>query len=225
MTPPIQTLWLAGATGLVGRQLLQQALAEPGLQTLHALGRRAPPDVHDPRLQAWAVDFAALPSLGPAGPQAAAVCALGTTIRVAGSQAAFRAVDHDAVLAFAGAVRAAGVQRFGLVSALGADPGSAVFYNRVKGEVEAALQRLGFASLVIARPSLLVGDRAALGQPERLGERLGQALSRPLGPLLPARWRPIEAAVVARALWQALKQSPPGVQTLESGALQQRGRA
>jgi uncharacterized protein YbjT (DUF2867 family) len=223
-TPPIQTLWLAGATGLVGRQLLLQALAEPGLQRLHTLGRRAPPGVNDPRLQAQAVDFAALPALPPAGPQAAAVCALGTTIRVAGSQAAFRAVDHDAVLAFARAVRGAGVQRFGLVSALGADPAASVFYNRVKGEVEAALQTLGFASLVIVRPSLLLGDRTALGQPERLGERLGQVLSRPLGALLPARWRPIEAAVVARALWRAMQAGRPGVQFIESGDLQQQGR-
>ena len=221
---PFPTLWLAGATGLVGRQVLQQALADPALHTVQLLGRRLPAVPADRRVQARVVDFSALPALGPAGPQDAAVCALGTTLRVAGSQAAFRAVDHDAVLACARALRAAGVQRFGLVSALGADPASAVFYNRVKGEAEAAVKALGFAHLVIARPSLLMGDRAALGQPLRWGERLGQALGRPLGPLLPAGWRPIAAAVVARALLQALAQDPAGTLVLESAELQQLGR-
>lgn len=222
---PIQTLWLAGATGLVGRQVLQQALADPALLTVHLLGRRPPAGPLDPRVQARVVDFAALPALGPAGPQAAAVCALGTTLRVAGSQAAFRAVDHDAVLATARALRAAGVTRFGLVSALGADPASSVFYNRVKGETEAALKALGFAQLVIARPSLLMGDRAALGQPLRWGERLGQALGRPLGPLLPTGWRPIDAAVVARALLRALAQEAPATRVLASADLQRLGRS
>lgn len=223
MSIPIRSLWLAGATGLVGHQALQQALADPALQALHALVRRAWTGPTDPRLSTQVVDFAALPALAPAGPDDAALCALGTTIKVAGSQAAFRAVDHDAVLAFATAVREAGVRRLALVSALGADATSSVFYNRVKGATEAAVQALGFETLVIARPSLLVGDREALGQPLRAGERWGLAISRPLAPLIPARWRPIEAATVARALLRALADGHPGVQRLESDALQQRG--
>lgn len=225
MSTPIRSLWLAGATGLVGHQALQQALADPTLQTLHALVRRPWRGPTDHRLQTPAVDFAALPELPPAGPEAAALCALGTTIKVAGSQAAFRAVDHDAVVAFAAAVRSAGVRRLALVSALGADATSTVFYNRVKGETEAAVQALGFDTLVIARPSLLVGDRAALGQPLRAGEGWGLAISRPLGALIPPRWRPIEAATVARALWRALVDAQPGVQVLESDALQRQGAA
>lgn len=225
MSTPIRSLWLAGATGLVGHQALQQALADPALQTLHALVRRPWRGPTDHRLQTPAVDFAVLPALPPAGPEAAALCALGTTIKVAGSQAAFRAVDHDAVVAFAAAVRSAGVRRLALVSAMGADATSTVFYNRVKGETEAAVQALGFDTLVIARPSLLVGDRAALGQPLRAGERWGLAISRPLGALIPARWRPIEAATVARALWRALVDAQPGVQVLESDALQRQGAA
>ena len=223
MPSPVQSLLLAGASGLIGTELVRQGLALNGLDHLHALVRRVPAAAaSDPRLHWHRVDLAQ-PGALPAAD--AAACALGTTIKVAGSQAAFRAVDFDAVLAFARAARAAGVQRFAVVSALGADAGSAVFYNRVKGEMEAALQGVGFASLTIARPSLLAGNRAALGQPVRLGERLGLALTAPLGGLVPAAWRPIHADVVARALLRALAAGRPGVQVMESARLQQEGRA
>lgn len=222
MPPTPRSLLLAGATGLVGQQLLTQALALPGLQALHALARRVPASApRDPRLHWLQLDLQALPALPAAE---VGLCALGTTIKTAGSQSAFRTVDFDAVLGFARAAHAAGVSRFGVVSALGADAGSSVFYNRVKGEMEAALQGLGFATLVIARPSLLVGDRAALGQPVRAGERLGLLLSRPLGRLIPAAWRPIEAAVVARALLRSLAGGRTGLHVLESAALQQIGQ-
>lgn len=216
----IRSLLLAGPTGLVGDQVLRQALARPGVERVQALTRREPAPGTDARVQWLRADFARLPALQRAD---AAVCALGTTIKVAGSQAAFRAVDHDAVLAFARAAQAAGVPRLAVVSALGADPRSSVFYNRVKGEAEAALRTLGFEQLVIARPSLLVGDRAALGQPVRTGERLGLALSRPFMPLIPQRVRPIEAATVARALLLALDQGGQGVRVIESAELQQLG--
>jgi uncharacterized protein YbjT (DUF2867 family) len=208
---------LAGATGLVGRSF---ASAWPGPGPLHLLVRRPMPPP-TPLCQVLQVDFGSLPALPPARD---ACCCLGTTISVAGSQAAFRAVDFDAVLAFARAAKSAGVQRFGVVSALGADPAAAVFYNRVKGEMEAALQTLGFATLVIARPSLLAGDRAALGQPTRLGERITLAVTGPLAGLIPKAWRPIQAATVARALQRALAAGRPGLQVLESSALQDLGR-
>jgi uncharacterized protein YbjT (DUF2867 family) len=143
------------------------------------------------------VDFAALPALPPLDE---VYLALGTTIKVAGSQAAFRAVDFDANLAVARAALAAGARRAGLVSSMGADPESRVFYSRVKGELEQALAQLPFDGLVIARPSLLTGDRDMLGQPERPLEKWSAAASRVLGPLIPANYRPIAAADVARAL-------------------------
>ena len=222
MPPALHSLLLAGSTGLVGRALQAQALAWPGLQALHLLLRRPPPAAPaDPRMHPRVVDFRALPALPPAD---GALCALGTTIKAAGSQAAFRAVDFDAVLAFARAAQLAGVTRLGVVSALGADARSGVFYNRVKGEAEAALRALGFEVLVIARPSLLLGDRAALGQPPRPGERLGQLLVAPLAPLIPPAWRPIRADVVARALLRTLAEAPAGVKVLESSRLQEVGR-
>jgi uncharacterized protein YbjT (DUF2867 family) len=207
---------LAGASGLVGRELARQWR---GSGRLHLLVRRplagtaAQHSVH-------VVDFAALPPLPRAE---AAYCALGTTIKAAGSQAAFRAVDHDAVLAFARAARAAGAQRLAVVSALGANAKSGNFYNRVKGETEDELARLGFAGLVIARPSLLAGDRASLGQPVRRGETVALAALQALGGLIPLAWRPIAAERVARAMLRALAEAPRGVHVLDSARLQQLG--
>ena len=166
------------------------------------------------------MDFSALPEL-PAARDA--YCCLGTTIKQAGSQAAFRAVDFDAVLAFAHAARAAGVQRFAVVSALGASARSATFYNRVKGEMEAAVGALGFASVVIARPSLLAGDRAALGQPLRTGERLALLFTGPVAGLIPRSVRPIDAGTVARGMIEALREARPGVRIVESAELQALG--
>ena len=187
---------LVGATGLVGRAILKGLLADASVTAIHALGRREPGVAH-PKLTPHVVDFATLP---PFPPLDEVYLALGTTIKAAGSQAAFRVVDFDANLAVARAALAAGARLAGLVSAMGADAKSRVFYNRVKGDIEDALTRLQFDGLVIARPSLLVGDRAALGQPKRQAEKAAAAVSKLLGPLIPANYRPIAAADVARAL-------------------------
>ena len=187
---------LAGATGLVGREILQGLLADDSVKAVHVLGRRAL-DLKHPKLASHVVDFAALPPL-PSVDEA--YLALGTTIKVAGSQPAFRAVDFDANLAVARAAMAAGARRAGLVSAMGADAHSRVFYSRVKGELEDALAALNFGGLVVARPSMLVGDREALGQPVRSGERVAMHVGAVLGPLIPANYRPIAASNVARAL-------------------------
>jgi uncharacterized protein YbjT (DUF2867 family) len=210
---------LAGATGLIGRELAAQW---PGPGMLHMLARR-PFAAAKAMQRVLVVDFLALPTLPAAQ---TAYCCLGTTIKVAGSQAAFRAVDFDAVLAFAKAARQAGVTRFAVVSALGASPNASSasgFYNRVKGEMEAALAQLGFDVLVVARPSLLTGDRKALGQPQRWGEKLALTLTAPLAALIPKAYRPIAAATVARAMLRAIAQARPGVRVLESAELQSLG--
>lgn len=187
---------LAGATGLVGRAVLEGLLADASVAAVHALGRREP-DITHPKLTPHVVDFKALPPLPPLDE---VYLALGTTIKVAGSQEAFRAVDFDANLAVARAALDAGARRAGLVSSMGADAKSRIFYNRVKGETEDALSQLPFEGLVIARPSLLVGDREALGQPARTGERVATFVSKLLGPLIPSNYKPVAAADVARAL-------------------------
>ncbi len=182
---------------------------------MHSLGRRQLPLAH-PKLTQHIVDFAALPPL----PRADEVyLALGTTIKVAGSQPAFRAVDFEANLAVARAAQAQGTPKLGLVSAMGADARSSVFYNRVKGELEQALALLGFSTLVLARPSFLTGNREALGQPARGGEKWALNLSRWLGPLIPGNYRAIQAADVAAALVQAVAEGRPGRRVLLSGEM------
>ncbi len=226
MTKPAATtprraprILLAGGTGLVGGELVRLLLTESPRPALHLLVRRKPAGA-DARVKWRVMDFANLPAL-PAADEA--YCCLGTTIKQAGSQAAFRAVDFDAVLAFAHAARAAGAKRFAVVSALGANPRSATFYNRVKGEMEAAVSALGFDSLVIARPSLLAGERKALGQPRRLGEQWALRLSAPFAGLMPKSVRPIQARVVAQDMVTALREARPGVRIVESGELQDLG--
>jgi uncharacterized protein YbjT (DUF2867 family) len=212
---PSRTALVAGATGLVGREILQGLLADDSVRAVHALVRR-PLAMQHPKLAVHTVDFAALPPL-PSIDEA--YLALGTTIKVAGSQSAFRAVDFEANLAVACAAQVAGASRIGLVSAMGADARSRVFYSRVKGELEQALLGLGFGGVVIARPSMLVGDRESLGQPVRSGEIAAMRVSRWLKPVIPANYR----AILARDVAQALLREVPlarGVRVMLSGEMQ-----
>ncbi|MDZ7862279.1 nucleoside-diphosphate sugar epimerase [Acidovorax sp.] len=198
----------------------------PEVHALHALGRRRP-DISHPRLHLHAVDFAVLGAkpVVPALPHVDDVyITLGTTIKAAGSQQAFRAVDLDAVIATARTALAAGATRCGVVTAMGADAHSRIFYNRVKGEVEQVLKSLGFATLVIARPSLLLGEREALGQAPRAAESLSIQAFKLLDPIIPANYRARPGADVARALVRAVQAGPtegvPQVQVLMGRALE-----
>jgi uncharacterized protein YbjT (DUF2867 family) len=200
---------LAGATGLVGGRLLERLCAAPEYRQVIALARR-PPATTDPKLVVRAAAYEALDrTLADAAVAdhlpIDVFCCLGTTIKAAGSEAAFRRVDHDYVLALGRWSAGVGARRFLLVSALGADPDSRVFYNRVKGETERDLAALGMAGLVILRPSLLDGERAA----SRPGERLALVLTRPIRAWLPARLRPVRPGDVAFAMLQAARSNPP----------------
>ena len=145
---------------------------------------------------------------------------LGTTIKTAGSQKAFRAIDFEAVLAVAGVSRRLGATKLGVVSAMGADATSKVFYNRVKGEMEEALGRLGYSALIIARPSLLTGDRSALGQAARPAEKWGMLAMSLFKPLIPANYQAIGADKVAIALLRAVQDQTRGTRVLLSGEMQ-----
>jgi uncharacterized protein YbjT (DUF2867 family) len=214
---------VAGATGLVGRELVDALLADSSVGAVHALVRSTNAQLSKRNgLTQHVVDYSRpIDGLPPADD---AFCCLGTTIKSAGSQQAFRAVDFDAALAFARAARACGATRLGVVSALGASASSSVFYNRVKGELEQAVKTLGFDCVLLARPSLLLGNRTALGQPTRMGELIGAALSAPLGWLLPRSLQPIAARTVALGLLRAVQQCDKGVYTVPSHELQVLGR-
>jgi uncharacterized protein YbjT (DUF2867 family) len=219
METQTRTAVVAGASGLVGGCLLDTLLEDPLYREVLSLSRHSLPKQHPKRAQRI-VDFARLEEeMLP--PTDDAFCCLGTTIKKAGSQESFRAVDHGAVLAFAKATRKAGARRFLVVTALGANPDSLVFYNRVKGEVERDLQGMGFESLVILQPSLLLGERAE----SRPGEYAAIVASRVLAPLLrPFGSRPIEARTVARAMVALAREAPKGVRVAPSGELQELGR-
>ncbi len=207
---------MAGATGLVGQEILATLLADKSYSAVHCVGRRALAQQH-PKLSSHVVDLAALQGL----PQIDdCFIALGTTIKAAGSQEAFRAIDLQAVEAVALAAKASGATKLGVVSAMGANSHSSVFYNRIKGEMELSLARMGFKSLVIARPSLIDGDRSALSQAGRSGEGMGLLLARRLRTLIPANYRAIAAGDIAHALIRHVKTGTPGVVTLMSGEMQ-----
>ena len=207
---------VVGATGLVGREILARLLADKTYTAVHCVGRRAPLQIH-PKLVVHLTDSL---SAFKAPAVDDVFIALGTTIKVAGSQQAFRAVDHDAVLAVASSARAAGARRLGIVSAMGADARSTVFYNRVKGEIENAVCRLGYDSVVLARPSLLTGDREALAQAKRPAEQLAMKTMALFKALIPRNYRAITATDVAGALVGAVCAGRPGTRVMLSGQMQ-----
>lgn len=214
---------VAGATGLVGRAVLAALLTDKRYAAVHSLSRRSFALTH-PKLVNHVVDFSAPLTLPERLHVDDVFIALGTTIKVAGSQQAFRAVDFDAVLAVAKAAQAAGASKLGVVSAMGANPQSKIFYSRVKGEMEDALRQLGYPTLIIARPSMLAGDRTALAQLERPGEKLGLLATRFLKALIPANYRAIQAEQVAHALIDALQDHTGQTRVLLSGEMQPIGR-
>ena len=194
-----RTALLVGGTGLVGRALLSLLLASDRYRKVHLLVRRVawnlPPSA---KLKVQEVDFAQLPN--SALPAADDVfIPLGTTIKVAGSEHAFRQVDFDYVVNIARGALDAGAKRLAVVLAMGADPRFRVFYNRVKGEMEAAVAQLGYETIVIAQPSLLLGDRDALGQPARRAEDLATRFLGPVSWIVSRGVRPISASSVAAA--------------------------
>lgn len=207
-------LLLAGATGLVGSHVLRLALADTRITQVSAPVRRALSTTHA-KLLAPVVDYDALPEEAGWWQADAVICALGTTMKVAGSEAAFRKVDHDYPLAVARCARAQGTPTYVLNSAAGADAQSRFFYNRVKGELELALAQLGFASLTYVRPGLIGGKR----NERRPAERAAIAALTALGPLLPRRWRLCPAQTIAQAMLDAALQARPGMHVLPAETL------
>ncbi|MCC7155833.1 MAG: NAD-dependent epimerase/dehydratase family protein [Bryobacterales bacterium] len=199
---------VAGASGLVGGYLLRVLLEDAFFDSIIAIGRRNVPFEH-PKLMRKIADFATLRGLDAPG-ATHVFCALGTTIRKAGSRQAFRQVDHQAVLNLARAGVEQGARRFLVVSSVGASPKSRNFYLRVKGEMERDVASLPFEAVHIFQPSLLLGLRAE----KRPGEQIGAAIARALEWMLAGalrKYRPISAARVAQAMAVAAERGKSGV--------------
>ena len=193
-----RTALVAGATGLVGAALLRRLAADAEYTEVRALGRRPPPGARG-KVRFVESDFGNLAALARELAVDDVFCCLGTTIRKAGSQAAFERVDYHMVVDLARAAQQAGAKRFLVVSAVGASAGAAAFYSRVKGRMEKAVRELPFEAVHVVRPSLLLGDRAE----RRPGEQAAQVFAPWLAPVLRgplAKYRAVPADEVAVAL-------------------------
>ncbi len=204
---------LAGATGLTGEHLLDRMLNEPTVKRVIAPARRKLAE--HPRLENPIGPLAELiPHL--VQPVDTVFCCLGTTLKEAGSEEAFRSVDFDLPLALGERGLALGARHYIVVSALGADSKSSIFYSRVKGELEDALRQQGWPQLTIARPSLLLGQREEI--------RLAELLAAPFSRILPGKLHGIEAIALARALWRLALETGKGTRVVESDELRKLGK-
>lgn len=204
---------LIGASGLVGRHVLARLLREPRVAQVVAPVRRP---VHcDARVQAPVVDFDALPDTPSLWSVDAVICTLGTTMAQAGSREAFRRVDFEYPLRIATLARGHGAAAFALTSAMGADARSRFFYNRVKGELEVALQAQGWPSLTLVRPGLIAGARSE----NRPAEYVAARVLGVLGPVLPRRFRVSPAPRIADALVEHAVAAGPGLRVVDAAAL------
>lgn len=214
MTAPIyKTALVLGATGLIGDQLTHQLIESSWYDKVKVLVR-TPLNWQHPHLQEVPFDFER-----PNGLIAQAddiFCCLGTTMKKAGSKEAFKRVDYHYPINIAQLGLANGASQFAIVTAMGADPESSFFYNRVKGEVERDLMAMNFPTLLIFRPSLLLGNRSE----NRLGERLAEGVMQLLSPVIPAKYKGIEASKVASAMLTTAQQRLTGRHVYESDALQ-----
>lgn len=209
-----RTAILLGATGLVGGHCLELLIEDDRYGKVVSLGRRKTGREHY-KLEEHSVDFERLDDYAQLLSGDDLFCCLGTTIKKAGSQAAFRQVDYAYVKEAARVASAMGTTQFLLVSALGANSRSRIFYNRTKGEAEEAVAQFPFSSVQLFRPSLLLGERAEF----RLGERVAEQAMKVFSFLMAGRlrkYRPVHALSVAKAMTKVAHERAPGVHVFES---------
>jgi len=202
---------LAGATGLTGSHVLQLLNDHPHVSEVLALGRRST-GVKHAKLIELPLDAARIKA-------DAFLCCLGTTIKKAGSREKFEAIDVELPLRIASSLKKLGCDRAAVVSAIGASAKSSIFYNRAKGKMENGMRELGFKSLSILRPSIIVGDR----EEKRAAEKIGLIAMNAAAPVMVGflrKYRPITAEVIARAMVGLVMEGAAGSRIYESDALE-----
>ena len=214
-TSHMKTALIVGSTGLIGKRLLQLLLDDPYYQKVKAITRK-PLELKHPKLENLVYDFDKLTEYYANLKSDDVFCCLGTTIRIAKTKEAFRKVDFDYPVEVARIASSQGASKYLLISALGADKDSAIFYNKVKGEVEEAIGHLAFRSYHIFRPSLLLGHRVE----ERAGEGAATVFFKIFGFLIPSKYKAIDSAKVARAMLANAKSDEAGMFFHESKELQ-----
>jgi uncharacterized protein YbjT (DUF2867 family) len=207
---------IIGGTGLTGSFLVRNLLADSGITKVISVSRR-PMLISNAKLAEVLIsDLAELPAIEAKLRGELYFCCLGTTIKIAGSQENFEKVDHDAILAFATLAKAHDAKSFTLISAMGANPNSMFFYNRVKGRTENDVRDLGMRSLIIFRPAFLVGPREALRSSESILTKTLVPISR----ILPVRTRKsliTEVETLAKRMLAEGKAASVGVHVLPAG--------
>lgn len=209
------TALIVGSTGLIGNQLVELLLNDDRYTQVTAIARTSLPFSH-PKLKLVVADFGSIESQKEKLVADDVFCCLGTTIKSAKSKEAFRKIDFDYPLLIAKLTKALGAKQFLLVSALGANKASSVFYNKVKGEIEEAISSIGFESCHVFRPSLLLGPRIE----KREGERSMQKIFSAVGFLIPKKYKAIESIKVARGMLAIAKKNVAGNFIHESNSLQ-----
>lgn len=208
---------LLGATGLVGSHALELLIRDDRFSRIVVPTRRPlPANARSSKVESRIVDFEHPESLGDLTGIQAGLCALGTTIKKAGSKENFRKVDYGYCMESARRLRSAGASKFAVVTSMGTSPNSPLFYSRVKGELESDLQSLSFDYLGLFRPSFLDGERQE--------HRPGEAFAMKFGWLMPKKYKPIHARVVASAMIDALAEDRSGRKIVESDQLQDYAR-
>jgi uncharacterized protein YbjT (DUF2867 family) len=210
----MRTAIIAGASGLIGKQLMYKLLENSQYSKVSILVRK-PLEIKHPKLEQIHVDFSQIDKMPTEGKFTDAFCCLGTTINKAGSKDKFYEVDFTFVHTFAQHFSNQGTENFLLVSANGADKNSSIFYSKVKGEIEEAIKKVSFKGIYIFRPSILLGDREEF----RLGEKIGIVLAMVLSPLLMGslkKYKPIHSSKVADGMIANALSNKEGVFILES---------
>jgi uncharacterized protein YbjT (DUF2867 family) len=211
-----KTAIIVGATGLIGKALLDYLVHDERYEKIVLILRRKL-DLESPKIEQVVADFDNLSNYAQYIRGEHAFCCLGTTMKKAGSREAFYKVDYTYCFDFARIAAENGVEKFAIVTAMGADAKALVYYNRVKGEIEDAVRTLDFEAIHILRPSLLLGERS---NDTRLGEGIAQGLSRALDFIIPEKYKAIEGKQVAKAMLSLINTEPKGAFVHESHQLQ-----
>jgi len=214
----MKTAIIAGASGLIGRELIQKLVNSDQYQIIYSLVRKKSGFIHE-KIREMIIDFDKLGQLKFEEPVDDVFCTLGTTMKQAGSREKFKKVDYEYVVALANLAKQAGASKFLVISSMGADPKSSVFYSQVKGMTEETLKNIGFKQLVILRPSLLLGERSE----KRIAERWSGFFLKALNPLIPDNYKAIPAERVAESMLKMALKSTDTISIVKSGEMQKGG--
>ena len=212
----MRTAIVAGASGLIGGELIKKLIASDDFRLIYIISRKKSGFDHE-KIKELVIDFNKIDQLKFDAPIDDVFCTLGTTMKKAGSRDNFKKVDFEYVVALANLGKKAGASRFLVISSMGADPKSSVFYNKIKGMTEEALTKIGFNQLVILRPSLLLGERSEM----RIAERLSGFFMKALNFLIPDNYKAINAEKVATCMLKSALESTGNISIIKSGEMHQ----